>query len=154
MQTAIKQLLSIIQETGTVPRQSGEPLSRETIDQVLHAAMFTHSGTQLLPWKFILLNDRELLDTLVECVFVPGINITPAAGIVVCVFPEEIAMSNQSIAIQESVDTADNMVFIARLMGLQAETAALYPDDVLMSMVRGQVNIPVNVIPAKLVCIG
>lgn len=43
---------------------TSEPVSREQIDTLLRAAMAAPTGRDMRPWKFVVIDERALLDTL------------------------------------------------------------------------------------------
>lgn len=63
---------------------TSEPVSREQIDTLLRAAMAAPTGRDMRPWKFVVIDERALLDTLGSRLPYAKMLTQAPAAIVVC----------------------------------------------------------------------
>jgi len=60
-----------LQTRRSIRKYTDRPISRDIIDDLLNAAILAPSASNLQPWKFIVIDDAELLDKIKA--FSPGI---------------------------------------------------------------------------------
>jgi nitroreductase len=152
--TMVKEGLAVIRERKSVRSYTGEPVNKEEIDQILHAAMAAPAAVHMLPWKFIVITDKAKLQSLAKGL--PFAQMLPKAGtaIVVCAVPEEAAMGNEMFAILDCTCASENILLAAEALGLGAVWTAVYPDNELMDFVRQELAIPGYVIPLNIIPVG
>jgi len=150
----IKDALTVIEERKSVRNYTGEKVSKEDLEKILHAAMAAPAAIHMLPWKFIVVTDKIKLEKL--AVGLPFAKMISKAGtcIVVCVFPDEAAMSNEIIAIIDCTCASQNILLAAEALGLGAVWTAVYPNQESINFVRKELNIPPYVIPLNIIPIG
>ena len=152
--SVMKDTLDAIRERKSVRSYTGEPVSREFIDKLLHAAMAAPAAIHMLPWKFIVVTDKERLKALAGGLpFAQMVN-RAGTGIVVCAVPEEAAMNSEAYAVLDCACASENILLAAEALGLGAVWTAIYPNQELMDFVREELGIPKNVIPLKLIPVG
>ena len=55
--------LDLILSRRSIRAYTDEPVTEEQIEQLLRAAMSAPSANNEQPWQFVVIDDRELLDT-------------------------------------------------------------------------------------------
>jgi nitroreductase len=152
--TITKDALTVIAERKSVRHFTGEQVNKSMIDKILRAAMAAPAAVHMLPWKFIVITDKEKLVSLANRL--PFAQMLKQAGvaIVVCAVPEEAAMHSEAYAILDCACASENILLAAEALGLGAVWTAVYPSGELMNFVREQLGIPKNVIPLNIIPIG
>lgn len=130
---------------------SGKPVSKEDIDKLLHAAMITPPVIRILPWKFMVIQDRMKLKALSDHIPAAHTLLKAGTGILVCALPEEINITNEAIAIRDCIVASENILSAADELNLAAAWFDIYPNKTMMSEIRAALVIPQQVIPVTLV---
>ncbi len=155
METLIlKDALTVIQERKSVRSYTGEPVSNEDIDMLLHAAMAAPVAVNMRPWKFVVVTDKATLAALADSLPFAKMLLRAGTAIVVCAMPDEAANGSESFAILDCTCASENILLAAEAMGLGAVWTAVYPRKEIMDLVRMKLNIPFNVIPLNVIPVG
>ena len=150
----LKDALTVIEERKSVRNYTGEKVSKDDLDKILHAAMAAPAAIHMLPWKFIVVTNKEKLEKL--AVGLPFAKMISKAGtcIAVCALPDEAALSNDIVAIIDCTCASQNILLAAEALGLGAVWTAVYPNQESINFVRKELNIPPYVIPLNIIPIG
>ena len=150
----LKDVLTVIRERKSVRSFTGEPVSNDDIDKLLHAGMAAPVAINMRPWKFIVVTDQSTLKVLADGL--PYAKMLPKAGtaIIVCAVPEEAALGNETFAILDCACASENILLAAEALGLGAVWTAVYPRKEVMDFVRKKLNIPADVIPLNVIPVG
>lgn len=150
----LKDALTVIRERKSVRSFTGEPISKDVIDKILHAAMAAPAAIHLLPWKFIVVTDKSTLQALADGLPFARMIVKAGTAIVVCAVPEEAAMNSEAFAILDCTCASENILLAAEALDLGAVWTAVYPNKELMDFVRKELNIPQDVIPLNVIPVG
>jgi nitroreductase len=150
----IKDALTVIRERKSVRSYTGEPVSKQDIDQVLRAAMSAPAAVHMMPWKFIVVTDKDRLGRLTDGLPFAKMLSRAGTGIVVCAVPQEAPLGSDDFAIIDCTCASQNILLAAEALHLGAVWTALYPNTGLMDFVRKELNIPQEVIPLTMIPIG
>jgi nitroreductase len=150
----IKDALTIIKERKSVRSYTGEQVSKEDMVRILYAAMSAPAAIHMLPWKFIVITDKQTLKTLADGLPFAKMLVKAGTAIAVCAVPEEAALNNEAFAIIDCTCASENILLAAEALGLGAVWTAVYPNKDLMDFVRKQLNIPQHVIPLNVIPVG
>ncbi|MCX6152874.1 MAG: nitroreductase family protein [Candidatus Kapabacteria bacterium] len=127
-------------------------VSIELIKELLDAAMMAPSAGNQQPWHFIILQDREKLNTIAtEHPYAKMLPETPVA-IVVCGDPD-LDSYNGSWPIDCSAAT-QNILLAAHDYGLGAVWIGVYPNKDRINLIRRVCNIPDKIFPLAVIAIG
>jgi nitroreductase len=150
----LKDTLTTIYERKSVRHFTGEAVAEGAIEKILRAAMAAPVAINMPPWKFVVVKNREKLKALADGLpFAQMLN-NSGAAIVVCAVPEEAAMNSEAFAILDCTCASENILLAAEALGLGAVWTAVYPSKDLIDFIRGQLNIPSNIIPLNVIPIG
>jgi nitroreductase len=133
---------------------TGETISKKEIQDILRAAMAAPSAVQMLPWIFIVVTDKQMLEAL--SAKLPFAKMLPEAGtaIIVCVDPRLAAMGKEEFAILDGACASENILLAAEALDLGAVWTAVYPSKELMDEVRKLLGIPPAIIPLNVIPVG
>ena len=126
-----------------------EPLSSESIEKLLRAAMAAPSACDLRPWQFIVVDERRILDEIPS--FHNNAAMLPEAPVAILLCGEpDVSRSWQ----QDCSAAAQNILLAAHAMGLGAVWLGIYPRDKRVIPMRDLLGIPESVVPMALIALG
>jgi nitroreductase len=146
--------LSVIHSRKSVRSFTGQSLSKDALDKIIRAGMAAPSAMNMQPWAFVVVTDRQTLDTL--CAELPYAKMLDKAGaaIIVCAIPEKANRKNLEFAVIDSTCASENILLTAEALGLGAVWTAAYPYKDRMDVVRKALNIPQDIIPLNVIPVG
>lgn len=150
----VKDALTVIHDRKSVRHYSGIPVNKNDIDTILRAAMAAPAAVHMLPWKFIVITDKEKLKRLEAGLPFAKMLTAAGTGIIVCAVPDEAPLSSEEFAILDCACASENILLAAEGLGLGAVWTALYPNKELMNFVRKELDIPQEIIPLNLIPVG
>lgn len=128
-------------------------VSREILDELLHAAFSAPTAVNAQPWEFVVIDDISILDKLRSKLFFARYN-APAC-IVVC-GNSDIGLKGQDrdLWICDCSAAMENMLLRATDMGLGSLWVGIFPIPSRMQTVRDILDMPPNVNPLGLMYVG
>lgn len=121
------------------------PVSHETIEDVLRAAMAAPSAGNQQPWRFVVITDRGVLDEHPVCKGAP-------CAILVC-GDTNLEKYKGYWVIDCTLATA-NILAAAHSMGLGSVFLGIYPHEEAMNGLRQLLGLGENLIPLTLLPLG
>lgn len=132
-----------------------QPVEDEKIEQMLRAAMAAPTAGNKQPWRFIVIKDKNTLQSISENFK----NIKMAAkaplAIVVCgdlkaTFPGE----GVEYWVQDASAATENLLLAAHSLGLGAVWCGIYPIQDRVSLLKEMLDIPEDIMPLNVIPIG
>lgn len=129
------------------------PLSQETIDQLLKAAMRAPSAGNQQPWEFVVLTDRDVI--LKIPTFHPHAAMLEQApcAIVVCGNQERLKFDND-YWVQDCSAATQNLLLEAVHLGLGTVWVGVYPVAEFGKGLRELLELPDHIIPLNIIPVG
>lgn len=146
--------LENIHNRKSVRQYTSEPVSEEQVETLLRAAMAAPSAVNFQPWRFVVLNDREQLDTLAE--HLPYAKMLRQAPLAIVVCGETLWMGGNENPFwaQDCSAATQNLLLAAEAIGLGAVWTAAYPDSERCSAISKALGLPSTVQPLCVVPVG
>lgn len=141
--------------TRTSIRQfTDQPIAKDTLDLVVKAGMAAPSAVNAQPWAFVIVTEREILDSL--NVIKPYFNLkTATAAIVVCGdMKKAMEGIGQEYWIQDCSAASENILLAAHAYGLGAVWCGVYPNPDIVDAVKSTLDLPENIIPLNIITMG
>jgi len=135
---------------------TSEKVKQEDIDIILRAAMAGPSAKNVQPWRFVVIDDRAILDDLAgKLPYAKMLSGAPLA-IAVC---GDLTPFNEGTKINDMWDqdcsiAAENILLAAHSLGLGAVWTAVYPYPDRQAAVIPALSLPENVLPLCVIPIG
>jgi len=149
-QESQNQSLETIFNRKSVRKYLSRPVEKEKIELLLRAGMSAPSSRDRRPWEFIVVTDRNTLDTLAKDLpFAKMLKDTQQA-IVVC---GDTIKSNNAWQLDCSA-ASQNILLAAEALGLGAVWTAAYPYPDRLQLVSKVLNLPGHIIPLNVIPIG
>lgn len=137
----------------SIRQYTGEPITRQQLDEILKAAMYAPSAMKRLPWHFIVIEDKARLEEVTKVR--PYAAFAPQAGCAVLVCADRKCNDNLTHLIQDTSAAIENMLLAAHAMGLGTCWCGVYSDEARCENFRKLCNIESrDILPMSLVVIG
>jgi nitroreductase len=136
----------------SIRKFTNKPVPKETVAELLKAAMYAPSAGNGQPWHFLVINKREFLDKLPE--IHPHALMAKQAplAIIVCVHLDLEKYPGNWIA--DCSAATQNILLAAHEKGLGSVWCGVYPNEQRIAAFRKTFNLPGRVVPLSLNVIG
>ena len=143
--------------TRTSVRQydASRAIAKDTVDMILRAAMSAPTAVNRQPWAFVVIDKREILDSLAEGLpYAKMLKHAPLAIIPCGDLDKALEGDGQAFWIQDVSAATENMLIAAHALGLGAVWTGVYPDMERVNDVRKVLGMPDEIIPLCVVPMG
>jgi nitroreductase len=145
-------LLEAILSRRSVRRYTSEPVSDDSIKELLRAAMSAPSAGNEQPWHFVTIRDKKTMREIQK--FHPFARMLDEAPVAILVCGDRNCEKYKGFWVQDCSAATENILIAAQSIGLGAVWLGLYPIDERVEGMRRLLGIPENVTPLSLVAIG
>lgn len=153
-ETPINPMIDCIMSRKSVRKFDSRTVSAETIETILKAGMAAPSAMNKQPWKFVVVQDKQMLKTIADSM--PNIRTATAPmAIIVC---GDMSKTLDGVArefwVQDCSAATQNILLAAHSMGLGAVWNGLYPDLPRCKFISNLLQMDNRYIPICVVPIG
>jgi len=149
----MKDILETIYSRRSIRIYDRKKLEKETINNLLKAAMAAPSASNSRPWEFVVVTDEAKISLLRSKVKYGNYN-APAI-IIIC---SNLAIAQNESAykywVQDCSAATENLLVAAAGMGLGTCWVASYPKADIINLLRETLGIPEDVVPLNLIYVG
>jgi len=145
------EFFNIIKGRRAVRRFREGSIPKEDLLKILEAGIWAPSGSNIQPWEFILVRNKETIEKI--RLISPGLFGNPAALIVVCTNKERSKKAGrlgETMAIMDASMAAQNMMLVAYSLGIGSCPVASFNKTALKELL----NIPEEVEPVLIISLG
>ncbi|MBK5201210.1 MAG: nitroreductase family protein [Spirochaetaceae bacterium] len=135
---------------------TGEIVSKEIIDLILEAGLAAPSAVNKQPWEILVVEDREILDTIANLEgFYTKMTKKASAAIVVCGNTEKTLPGLAQIYwVQDTSAMTENILLASHALGIGAVWTGVYPSVDRVKKVSELLDLPSHIIPLNIIPIG
>ncbi len=148
----MKSDLDAITGRRSIREYTDEAVSRETVGELLAAAMSAPSAADEQPWQFIVIDDPHILENI------PSINpLTAGSGhapVAILVCGDLTLLRTPEFWVQDCAAATENLLLAARAMGLGAVWTGVFPLEDRIRGFQSLFSLPDHIVPFALVPIG
>ena len=144
-----KAVLENIAERKSVRKYLNKSVEEDKIDAMLKAGMAAPSGMDRRPWEFVVVTDREALDSMAAKLPYAKMLTNAPLAIVVCG-----DTTRSSYWYLDCSAATQNVLLAAEALGLGAVWTAAYPYEDRIDVVRQNTGLPENIVPLCVIPIG
>ena len=133
---------------------TAQKVGKDTVEILLRAAMAAPTAWNSQPWAFVVLDDEALLDSLAV---MSGNNVCDRAPLAIVACGDTAKMIDgdaRAYWINDVSAASENILIAANALGLGAVWTGGYPDSGREAGIRKALNLPANLIPMSVLCIG
>lgn len=152
--SASEAVIENIMTRTSIREFTSQPVSKDTLDIIVKAGMAAPSAMNKQPWAFVVVTEKEVLDSLNAKH--PYANLkTATAAIIVCGNMEKtIEGAGREYWVQDCSAATENILLAAHGLGLGAVWCGVYPVEERIADVSGVLQLPENIIPLNIVTMG
>jgi len=136
----------------SIRRFTEKPLDKETVELLLRAAMSAPSAHNQRPWTFVVIDDRQTLDSVPS--FHPYSKMLLQAPVAILVCGKTGDLPAPMFWPQDCAAATQNILVAANAMGIGSVWLGVYPHEELMGKTRELLNIPEEITPFSFVALG
>ena len=144
-----KAVLENIAERKSVRKYLNKSVEEDKIDAMVKAGMAAPSGMDRRPWEFVVVTDREALDSMAAKLPYAKMLTNAPLAIVVCG-----DTTRSSYWYLDCSAATQNVLLAAEALGLGAVWTAAYPYEDQIDVVRQNTGLPENIVPLCVIPIG
>ncbi len=129
-------------------------VDEESIQTLLQAAMAAPSARACDPWRFLVLTQRNVIDSVSELLpYGKMLKMAPLA-IVVCGDITKAHSQSLSYMLQDCSAATENILIAAHVLGLGGVWLGVHPNEDRMAGIRKLFTLPEEIIPVNVLSIG
>ena len=136
----------------SVRKYTGEPVSEDSVKKLLEAAMSAPSASNQQPWRFVVIDERQVLDAVPSVHPYARMLLQAPLAILVC---GDLKIARRGgYWVQDCSAATQNLLLAARALGLGAVWLGVHPREERVEGLRGLLSLPEHIIPLALISIG
>ena len=150
-----KALVQAIMTRSSVRAFLDKPVSDETIELLLKAAMAAPSAKNSQPWAFIVIKKRELLEKLGASLPNAKMTATAPAAVVICGdLGKALPGEAREYWIQDAAAATENFLLAVHALGLGAVWTGVHPISERIRILKDALKLPEGIEPFCLIPFG
>jgi len=146
------EVIEAILTRRSIRKYSREKITDKQIGIILKAAMYAPSAMNQQPWHFIVIDDREKLNLIMEVH--PYSKMLKEAGLAILVCGDERLQLSKGYWVVDCGAATQNLLLAAHGIGLGAVWLGVHPREERKSGIRKIFHLPDHVQPFSLISIG
>jgi len=146
------EVIEAILTRRSIRKYSREKITGNQIEIILKAAMYAPSAMNQQPWHFIVIDDREKLNRIMEVH--PYSKMLKEAGLAILVCGDERLQLSKGYWVVDCGAATQNLLLAAHGIGLGAVWLGVHPREERKSGIRKIFHLPDHVQPFSLISIG
>lgn len=145
--------LDMILSRRSIRAYTDEPVTEAQIEKLLRVAMSAPSANNEQPWQFVVIDDRELLDTIPEEVH-PYSKMLKEAPVAILICGEPRRQHHAGYWEQDCAAATQNLLLAAHSLGLGAVWLGVHPREKRVEGMQRLLRLPEYLVPFALISIG
>ena len=129
-----------------------QAVCRESVRQLLQAAMAAHSAGDERPWHFVVIEDLATRERFAE--IHPYAHMVPQAPVAILVCGDLTLQKLSGFWVQDCAAATENILIEAQSMGIGAVWLGIYPVEGRVQSFRKLLDLPPHVVPFALTPVG
>lgn len=158
VKVADKADISTVQDILTrssVRAYTEKPVDQSIVDTLLRCAMAAPTARNQQPWRFVVINQRNILDSISVKFNTMTMAKDAQLAIVVCGdLKSAMEGEGRDYWVQDASAATENLLLAAHALGLGAVWCGIYPISARVSDFSELLSLPEDIIPMACVCIG
>ncbi len=147
------ELKEVLLKRRSIRKFTDEPVSKEMIDELMHAAMSGPSACNRKPWDFYVITNAELLEKLKSAS--KFTNFSSKLAIVVCGnLSKALPLQFSEYWIQDCSAATENILLRVTDLGLGAVWCGIHPQKKPVERVREYLGLDKKKVPLNIIFIG
>jgi len=144
--------MSAILSRRSIRQYTNKPVARESVYEVLQAAMNAPSAGNERPWHFIVLTERRVLDEIPK--FHPYAAMVKHASTAILVCGDVALEKYKGYWVLDCAAATQNILLAAHAKGFGAVWCGVYPSEDRVTILKKLFSLPEHIVPFSLIPIG
>ncbi len=136
----------------SIRKYTDKKVTREQIYELIKAGMYAPSARNQQPWHFMIINDRELLNKIMDVH--PYAKMLSQAQWAILVCGDETLELSKGYWVVDCSAATQNILLAAHGLGLGAVWLGLHPREERKNDIRKLFNLPEHIQPLSLISVG
>jgi nitroreductase len=149
---AFMNYLNTLFERRSIRKYTSTKVEAEKIHELLRAAMYAPSAVNKQPWHFIVIDDRALMDQIMNIHQNASMLQTASHAILIC--GDEKLQHDKGYWVADCGAATENLLLAAKSLGLGSCWIGIYPRENRMQAFREMFQLPNHINPFALVSLG
>ena len=144
--------LDYILDRRSIRRFTDEKIDNNQIKIILTAAMYAPSAVNMQPWHFVVIDDRSMMEKVMEIHPYARMLQTASHAVVVC--GDEQLQHDDGYWVVDCGAATQNLLLAAQTLGLGACWVGLHPREERKSSFSRLLHLPSHVLPFAMIALG
>ncbi|MCD8266745.1 MAG: nitroreductase family protein [Prevotellaceae bacterium] len=150
-----EETLTTIATRTSIRAFTPQEVGRDTVETLLRAAMAAPTAGNLQPWRFVVITDRSILDSVPTRIETTRMLSSAPLAIVVCGDLDSTFLGEgQDYWVQDASAATENLLLAAHAIGLGAVWCGVHPLEERVAFMRELLRLPDNLVPLNIIAIG
>lgn len=145
-------MLEAILTRRSVRNFSSGEVGNETVEELLKAAMSAPSAGNEQPWEFIVIRDRQILDSIADVH--PYAQMLRQCPVAILICGDLNRQKYEGFWIQDCAAATENVLIAVNAMALGAVWLGVYPIEERVIAIRELIAAPDYIVPFSVIAIG
>lgn len=143
-----------ILERRSIRKYTNEAVSDDDLEKLLRAAMAAPSAGNQQSWEFVVIRDRNTLNTMTGFHSSGGYNMLGHAPLAIVVCGDLEKQLYEGYWIQDCAAATENILIAAQSLDLGAVWLGVHPREDRVLKIKKLLGLPDNVIPLSIISVG
>lgn len=131
-----------------------EKIDRKDLEIIIKAGMSAPSAINLQPWEFIVFDDEDILEYMIDLHEYSKMFKTATAGIVICGNMDRTVDNFRELWVQDCSASCENMLLAIESLNLGGVWLGIYPIEERIDKLIKYFNLPENIVPFAVIALG
>ena len=141
-------------ERRSIRKYNGQQVSEDDLNELLKAAMAAPSAGNRQPWEFVVIRDRDTLNTMIDFHPSGGYNMLGHAPLAIVVCGDSDKALYEGVWVLDCSAATENILIAAQSLGLGAVWLGVYPRNDRVTKMKKLLELPEKIIPLSIISIG
>lgn len=144
-----------IMTRSSVRSYSDRKVDSATVDTLLRAAMAAPTAGNKQPWRFVVIDDRAMLDTIAADFQTMTMAKRAQVAVIMCGdLTATFDGDGREYWVQDVSAASENLLLAAHALGLGAVWCGIYPIPERVAQFTQLLSLPEHIVPMACICIG
>jgi nitroreductase len=144
--------MKAIMERRSIRKYKSDPVPEESVKALLEAAMAAPSAGNGQPWHFVVVDDRDKLNTITGFHLYSQMLKEAPMAIIVC--GDVTNERYQGFWVQDCAAATENILIKATDIGLGTVWLGLYPNESHLENMKKLLELPEGIVPMSMIAVG
>ena len=144
--------IEAIMTRRSIRHYTDRPIPEDLIETMLRGAMAAPSARNAQPWHFVVIDDRNILDAVIQ--YHPFSEPLQEAPLAIVVCGDVRVEAYQDYWVQSRAVAAENLLLTVHALGLGAVWLGVYPKEDRVPKTQELLGLPDGVIPLNIIALG